>query len=78
MGLSDPTSYRQTKPGATRLSGSGLIRAIKSLENERQILVRDANSSVADSHHGAVSIALEIDRNTTPRHCVLDGIIYKN
>ncbi len=26
MGLSDPTSYRQTKPGATRLSRSGLIR----------------------------------------------------
>src|SRR5437667_8865102 len=74
VGLCNPSRDRQTQPGAG-LPGARFVRAVEPVENERQVILRNANAGVANSSDGFVAIGLERDGNTASGWRVFDGVV---
>ena len=66
MGPHDVLGDRQTQAGAARFAGSGLIHAIETLEQSRQMLGRDARTEISYVEFDARASAARAPSSTRP------------
>src|SRR5215212_4537755 len=73
VGFGDLARYREAQPRAA--GRAGLLGLMEPLEDQRYLLLWDADAGVGDLEHGPAVPLLHLDRDATAPRCVVHGVV---